>query len=159
MQHKTGIGYDIHAFGAGRRLFLAGVEIPYDKGLEGHSDADVVLHAVCDAILGACGKGDIGEHFSNTDDQYKNISSVILLEKVIDMMSADGYRVGNLDVVIQAQEPNLNQYKEAMCQLMADKIKVERNAVNVKATTLEGLGSLGKAEGIAAFANVLLVKD
>jgi 2-C-methyl-D-erythritol 2,4-cyclodiphosphate synthase len=156
MNQKIGIGYDIHRLVEGRKLILGGVEIPYDRGLDGHSDADVLLHAVCDAVLGALGKGDIGEHFPNTDAGYKDISSVALLEKVQAIVIEEGYQVNNVDCVIQAEEPNLGKYKPQMCSHIADKLKIEESMVNIKATTNEQLGAIGKKEGIAAFASVLL---
>jgi 2-C-methyl-D-erythritol 2,4-cyclodiphosphate synthase len=156
MNQRIGIGYDIHRLVKGRRLILGGVEIPYGRGLEGHSDADVLIHAVCDAILGALGKGDIGEHFPNADDQYKDISSLVLLERVNALAIEEGYKIGNVDCVIQAEEPNLKGYKGKMRHLIAGKLAIEEKVVNIKATTHERLGSLGKKEGIAAFASVLL---
>ena len=157
MKQRIGIGYDIHRLAQGRKLVLGGVEIPYERGLEGHSDADVLLHAVCDAILGALGKGDIGEHFPNTDEQYKDISSLVLLERVNVIADEEGYAIGNIDCVIQAEEPNLKEYKTQMRNLIAEKCSLEESAVNIKATTQERLGALGNKEGIAAFASVLLV--
>ncbi len=159
MHYKVGIGYDIHRLVEGRKLMLGGVDIPYKKGLEGHSDADVVLHAICDAILGALGKGDIGEHFPNTDPKYKNISSLVLLAKVNELAQEQGYRVNNVDVVIQAEEPSLKTYKSRMRVPIAYKLAIDESCVNIKATTQEGLGAIGKGEGIAAFASVLLVKE
>lgn len=158
MNYRTGLGYDIHRLVKGRKLILGGVEIPYSKGLEGHSDADVLLHAICDAILGALGKGDIGEHFPNTDPLYKNVSSLVLLGKVNDLAQGEGYRVNNVDAVIQAQEPCLKEYKSQMRSHIAYKLAIDESCVNIKATTQEGLGALGKGEGIAAFATVLLIK-
>jgi len=158
MNQKIGIGYDIHRLAEGRKLILGGIEIPYERGLEGHSDADVLLHAVCDAILGALGKGDIGEHFPNTEEQYKDISSLVLLGKVNAIVEEEGYRVNNVDCVIQAEEPNLKNYKSQMCCSIASKLAVNEDAVNIKATTQEQLGAIGNKEGIAAFASVLLVK-
>ncbi|MCA9400961.1 MAG: 2-C-methyl-D-erythritol 2,4-cyclodiphosphate synthase, partial [Candidatus Omnitrophica bacterium] len=123
------------------------------------SDADVLLHAVCDAILGALGKGDIGEHFPNTDDHYKDISSLKLLQKVQNIMTEDGYAVGNVDAVVIAEEPNIKKYKPQMKTQIASMLKIDSSAVNIKATTQEGLGSLGNKEGIAAYATVLLFKS
>ena len=156
MKQRIGIGYDVHRLVKGRKLILGGVEIPYEKGLEGHSDADVLLHAICDAILGALGKGDIGEHFPNTDEEYKNISSLVLLGKVNTIAEINGYRIGNIDCVIQAEEPNLKKYKAQMCTHIANKLFVDKSDVNIKATTQERLGAIGNKEGIAAFASVLL---
>ncbi len=158
MNYRTGIGYDIHRLVKGRKLILGGVEIPYSKGLEGHSDADVLLHAICDAILGALGKGDIGEHFPNTDPLYKNVSSLVLLGKINDLAQGEGYHVNNVDAVIQAEEPCLKEYKSQMRFRIADQLAIDESCVNIKATTQEGLGALGKGEGIAAFATVLLMK-
>jgi len=159
MEFRTGIGYDIHRLVKGRKLFLGGVEIPYEKGLEGHSDADVLLHAVSDAILGALGRGDIGEHFPNTDKQYKDISSLVLLEKVKDIVDKDGYFVGNVDAVIQAEEPNLQNMKQQMRNNIARILSIKERDVNIKATTQERLGPIGQKEGIAAFVSVLLTKE
>ena len=119
MDIRTGLGYDIHCFAAGRKHVLGGVEIPHEYGLEGHSDADVLLHALCDAILGALGLGDIGEHFPNTDLQYKDISSLLLLDEVNKQMREAGYRLTNVDCMLQAEEPNLKDYKPAMRNLIA----------------------------------------
>ena len=159
MDIRTGLGYDIHRFAAGRKLVLGGVEIPHEYGLEGHSDADVLLHALCDAILGALGLGDIGEHFPNTDLQYKDISSLLLLDEVNKQMREAGYRLTNVDCMLQAEEPNLKDYKPAMRNLIALRLDIPYESVNIKATTMEGMGSIGRREGIAAFATVLLIKD
>ena len=157
--YKIGMGYDIHRFVSGRKLFLGGVEIPYPQGLDGYSDADVLLHAICDAMLGAAGLGDIGEHFPNSDARYKNIQSVKLLQHVLELVKREGYRVGNLDTVIQAEEPNLKDYKPKMRAAIAKILSIEEKSVNIKATTQERLGPIGRKEGIAAFANVLLIKE
>jgi len=159
MNLKVGIGYDVHQLVEGRKLIIGGVEIPFNKGLEGHSDADVLLHAVCDAILGALGKGDIGELFPNTDPEYKDISSMVLLEKVATLAQEEGYAVRNVDTVLQAQAPNLKDYKSQMRFHIAYKLALDETMVNIKATTMEGLGSIGKGEGIAAFATVLLERE
>ena len=159
MPDRIGIGYDIHRFVKGRKLVLGGIAIPHPKGLDGHSDADVVLHAVSDALLGAAGKGDIGEHFPDTDKKYQDISSLILLGRVYDLVSQDGYQVGNVDVVIQAEAPNLKNYKPRMKAVIAKALHIDGSFVNIKATTHEGLGAVGRAEGIAAFAAVMLTKE
>lgn len=156
--YRIGIGYDIHRLVSGRRLVLGGVEIPHAKGLDGHSDADVLLHAVADALLGAVGQGDIGEHFPNTDPKYKNISSLVLLKKVHEVISREGYSVSNVDTVIQAEEPNLKSYKPQMKANIAKALRIGESSVNIKATTNEGLGAIGRGEGISAFASVLVVK-
>jgi len=157
LRQKVGIGYDIHRLVQGRKLIIGGVEIPYEKGLDGHSDADVLLHAICDAILGALGKGDIGEHFPNTDERFKGISSLALLKNVCTLASEADYAIGNVDCVIQAEEPNLKKDRPNMRRCIAQAMNVEESTVNIKATTMEQLGSIGKKEGIAAFAAVLLV--
>jgi 2-C-methyl-D-erythritol 2,4-cyclodiphosphate synthase len=158
MEQKIGIGYDIHRLVEGRKLFLGGIEIPHDKGLEGHSDADVLLHAICDAILGALGQGDIGEHFPNTDERYRNISSLILLEKVAGILKSRGFQVSNVDSVIIAEEPNLKLFKSRMRERIAGGLGISEEGVNIKATTAEGIGALGAKEAVAAYATVLLVK-
>lgn len=159
MHDRTGIGYDIHRFVKGRKLILGGVVIPHPRGLDGHSDADVVLHAVSDALLGAAGKGDIGEHFPDTDKKYKDISSLVLLDHVYVLISREGYRVGNVDVIIQAEEPNLKSYKPRMKTAIAKALHIGEGFVNIKATTNEGLGAIGEGRGIAAFASVMLTRE
>lgn len=153
---RVGLGYDIHRFAVGRRLMLGGVEIPWSQGLDGHSDADVVVHALCDAILGALALGDIGEHFPNTDPRFKDIASLELLRHVSGLMRERGYTLGNADIIIQAQAPKVNSYKDAMRRALAAALDADFGLINIKATTLEGLGALGNSEGMAAFANVLL---
>ena len=152
MTYRTGIGYDVHRFAQGRKLFLGGIEIPHAQGLDGHSDADVVLHAVCDALLGAVGRGDIGEHFPPSDAQYKGISSSVLLKKVNDIVKAAGCAIGNIDVVILAEEPYLKEHKPKMRRHIALTLAIDEDCVNIKATTTEGLGAIGRKEGIAAYA-------
>ena len=159
MEQRIGIGFDIHRFAKGRKLILGGVEIPHTVGLEGHSDADVLLHAVCDALLGAMGKGDIGEHFPNTDARYKNISSLKFLAEVYKLVVKKGFTVGNVDTIIQAEEPNLKNYKPRMRANIAGQLGLDVSSVNVKATTQERLGPIGAKEGIAAFASVTLIKE
>ncbi len=154
MAERIGIGYDIHRFRKGRKLILGGVEIPYAKGLDGHSDADVLLHAVCDALLGAIGKGDIGEHFPNTDSKYKGISSVVLLKEVARLVHDEKFLIENIDTVVIAEEPNLKAYKSKMRKSIASILKISEDIVNIKATTQEGLSFANK--GIAAYAAVLL---
>ena len=159
MNPRIGIGYDIHRLVKGRKLILGGVEIPFEKGLEGHSDADVLIHAVCDAILGALGEGDIGEHFPNTDARYRNISSLVLLEKVAQLVKARKFKVGNVDVALQAEAPEIKDYKPTMKTNIAKILTIKQMDINIKATTQEGLDSIGKGEGIAAFASVILIKE
>jgi 2-C-methyl-D-erythritol 2,4-cyclodiphosphate synthase len=158
MEFKVGIGYDVHRLVKGRKLILGGVHIPYSKGLKGHSDADVVLHAICDAILGALGKGDIGEHFPNTDARFKNISSLKLLKAVNSIAKKQGYKVNNVDTVILAQEPHLKDFKGQMRSHIASELAINETAVNIKATTGEGLGFIGQRQGLAAYATVSIAK-
>ncbi|VAW11735.1 2-C-methyl-D-erythritol 2,4-cyclodiphosphate synthase [hydrothermal vent metagenome] len=155
---KVGIGYDIHRFVEGRPLILGGVNVPYERGLDGHSDADVLLHALCDALLGALGLGDIGEHFPNTDPEYKGIASTDLLKQVKAMIDSKNYIIGNADMVIQAEEPNLKKYKPQMQSCIAQILDLNHDCVSIKATTQEQLGAIGQKQGIAAFASVLLNK-
>ncbi len=153
---RIGHGYDVHQLIAGRDLILGGVKIPHTKGLLGHSDADALIHAICDACLGAAGLGDLGRHFPDSDAQYKNIDSRVLLRKVREQLDAHGLRVVNVDSTIVAQAPKLSPYIEAMAANLADDLGVKRDQVNVKATTTERLGFAGREEGIAAYAVVLL---
>ena len=154
---RVGIGYDVHRLVDERKLILGGVTIPFEKGLLGHSDADVLTHAICDAILGALRLGDIGKHFPDNDPSYEGISSMILLGKVMELMKERGYRLGNLDAVVIAQRPKLRPYIEEMQQRLADALQSSPERVNVKATTTEGLGFAGTGEGIASQAVVQLV--
>lgn len=153
---RVGIGYDVHRLTENRDLILGGVVIPYKKGLLGHSDADVVIHAVIDALLGAAALGDIGRHFPDTDSQYKGISSLLLLTQVRKLLEEKMYLVGNLDATIIAQKPKLSPYLDQMAENIANALKIERSRVNIKATTEEGLGFTGNEEGISAQAIVLL---
>lgn len=153
---RIGHGYDVHRLKEGRRLVLGGVDIPWEKGLDGHSDADVLIHAVMDALLGAAALGDIGKWFPDTDAQYRGISSMVLLEKVASLLRERGYRVGNLDVTVIAQRPKLLPHIPQMRENLAHALEMETERVNVKATTEEGLGFTGSGEGIAAHAVCLL---
>ena len=152
MSIRIGHGYDAHRMVDGRKLILGGVEIAFPKGLHGHSDADVLLHAVCDAILGSLSLGDIGVHFPDNDPQFKGISSLKLLERVGDMVKEKGFRVGNIDTTIVAQEPRLSGYIVQMRKNIAQTLGIDTEKINIKATTTEGLGFIGKGEGIAAHA-------
>ena len=158
MDWRIGHGFDVHAFAQGRKLILGGVEIPHDKGLAGHSDADVLLHAICDALLGAAGLGDIGRHFPDSDAQYKGIDSRKLLRHVVGLLRERGWRVGNVDATIIAQAPKMAPHIPAMQAHIADDLGVAVEAVNVKATTTEKLGFTGRGEGIAVEAVCLLGK-
>ena len=153
---RIGIGYDVHKLVEDRKLILGGIEIPHEKGLLGHSDADVLIHAVMDALLGAASLGDIGRHFPPSDDSYKGISSCILLEKVNALLRENGYTVGNIDCVIIAENPKLSPYIDEMREKMAKVIGVAVSQIAVKATTTEGLGFEGRKEGISAQAVCLL---
>lgn len=155
---KIGFGYDSHRFSENRPLILAGVNIPSERGLAGHSDADVLVHAICDAILGALGADDIGCHFPDTDPLYKNISSMILLEKVSSLMVMQGYAVSNIDTTIVLESPKIRPFVPAMEKNLAQVLHLEGEDINIKAKTNEGMGFIGKNEGIAAFAVVILEK-
>lgn len=156
MNIRIGHGFDVHAFAAGRRLVIGGVAIPYEFGLAGHSDADVLLHAICDALLGAAGLGDIGRHFPDTDTRYKGIDSRELLREVVARLAAEGWRVGNVDATIIAQAPRMAPYIAQMREHIAADLGVAVACVNVKATTTERLGFTGRGEGIAAEAVCLI---
>ena len=153
---RVGQGYDVHAFSEGRDLYLCGEKVEYEKGLLGHSDADVALHALCDALLGAAALGDIGKHFPDTDPKYKGISSVILLKHVCSLIREKGYEIENADITIIAQKPKLLPYIPAMRKNTAEAMGVSEDAVNVKATTTEKLGFEGRGEGISSMAVVLI---
>lgn len=153
---RVGFGYDAHALVTGRPLFLGGIEIPYLFGLQGHSDADVLLHAICDALLGAIGEGDIGKHFPDTDPQYRSIRSTVLLKRVIDKTKEKRFHLLNIDATIVAQKPKLSEFIPRMVKQIADVLEIEPGRVNVKATTTEGLGFAGRGEGIGAYAIALV---
>ncbi|MBC8544892.1 2-C-methyl-D-erythritol 2,4-cyclodiphosphate synthase [Bianquea renquensis] len=156
---RVGIGYDVHRLAQERRLVLGGVEIPYPLGLAGHSDADVLIHAMMDALLGAIGQGDIGKHFPDSDQRYRGISSLRLLERVMQLVRDAGYVVGNLDAVVIAQKPKLAKYFPEMRRILAQTMGCDESQINLKATTEEGLGFTGREEGIAASAVCLLVEE
>jgi len=153
---RVGFGYDVHAFVGGRRLVLGGVEIPHSEGLLGHSDADVLLHAICDALLGAAALGDIGRHFPDNDPAYAGISSLVLLTEVAARISAAGYSIANLDTTVVAQQPRLAAHIPIMQAKVSEALGLPPGRVNIKATTTENLGFTGRSEGIAAYAVVLL---
>ncbi len=158
MNYRIGHGYDVHRLVEGRKLILGGVLIPYKTGLLGHSDADVLLHAVCDALLGAASMRDIGYHFPDKDPAYEGISSVILLKKTSELISSKGYNVSNIDVTVIAQAPKLSPYIEQMAANIAECLQIDKDQVNVKATTEEHMGFTGTGEGIAAHAVCILQK-
>lgn len=153
---RIGMGYDVHKLTENRKLILGGVDIPYEKGLLGHSDADVLIHAIMDAILGAAALGDIGKHFPDTDPAYEGISSIKLMEHVAGLLRENGFEIGNIDATVIAQKPKLAAYIPQMRQNMADALDIEVSQINVKATTEEGLGFTGAGQGIASQAICLL---
>jgi 2-C-methyl-D-erythritol 2,4-cyclodiphosphate synthase len=159
MQYRIGFGYDIHRLTEGRKLFIGGVEIPYVKGLLGHSDADVLLHAICDALLGAMAEGDLGFHFPDTDPKYQDIASTELLRKVYDLTKNKGYLINNIDTVIIAQEPILSPFKKQMQRVISEILKIKEDRTSIKAKTNEGLGEIGNKEAIAAYAVVLITEE
>lgn len=157
--YRIGTGFDVHAFAEGRKLIIGGAEIPFERGLLGHSDADVLLHAICDALLGSIGSGDIGMHFPNTDPKYKNANSLNLLQHVYQLVKDNGYSIGNLDAVITAQRPIISPYIPVMKKNIAKILSVDESDISIKATTTEKLGFVGREEGIAAWASVLIIKN
>lgn len=153
---RVGMGYDVHKLVEGRKLIIGGVDIPYEYGLLGHSDADVLLHAIMDALLGASALGDIGKHFPDTDPKYKGISSIKLMEHVGKLIEENGYIIDNIDATIIAQKPKMAPYRDTMIENVANALKININQVNIKATTEEGLGFTGKGEGISSQAICML---
>ena len=158
MEIRAGNGFDVHKFAKDRELFLGGIKIPYEQGLAGHSDADVLIHAVMDALLGAAGKGDIGKHFPDTDDAYKGASSVSLLREVNDILKKEGFIIGNIDVTLIAEEPKIGKYTNEMKQVMADAMECLPQQINIKGTTTEKLGFTGRREGIACMASCIIMR-
>jgi 2-C-methyl-D-erythritol 2,4-cyclodiphosphate synthase len=159
MSYRIGSGVDFHQLKKGRELWIGGVQVPFEKGAEGHSDADVLLHAICDALLGALSLGDIGIHFPNTSGEFKNIRSTILLQRTMELIVQHGYTVENIDSTICLEEPKLKQHTPAMRKVIAEITGVAENDVSIKATTTEKMGFIGKGKGIMAYATVLLRKD
>ncbi|MBA4251925.1 MAG: 2-C-methyl-D-erythritol 2,4-cyclodiphosphate synthase [Chlorobiaceae bacterium] len=155
---RIGNGFDVHQLVEGRKLFLGGIEIPSSKGLLGHSDADVLIHAICDAMLGALALGDIGIHFPNTDEKFKDIDSKILLAKVYELINENGYQVVNIDCMLLMEQPKISPYVDKIRSAISSILKTENNQISIKATTMEKLGFVGREEGIAAYATVLLEK-
>ena len=156
---RIGQGFDVHKFEVGRPLILGGILIPHDKGLTGHSDADVLLHTITDAALGAIGEGDIGRHFPDTDSAFKDADSAVLLEKIWELVNERGYKLGNIDCTIIAEQPKMAPHIEVIQRRVADLLQAETSQVNIKATTTEKLGFTGRGEGIAAMATILLQKS
>ncbi|MEP7278456.1 MAG: 2-C-methyl-D-erythritol 2,4-cyclodiphosphate synthase [Bacteroidota bacterium] len=159
MSYRIGFGIDFHQLTAGRSLWIGGVQIPHHKGSLGHSDADVLLHAICDALLGALALGDIGMHFPNTDAAWKDISSQILLQKCFELVRQKGYKVVNVDSSICLEEPKIKKYSPEMRAVIAGILRLTVDEVSVKATTTEKMGFVGREEGLVAYANVLLMSD
>lgn len=155
---RVGFGFDVHRLVADRELWLGGVRLDFDRGLLGHSDADVLIHAICDALLGAANMRDIGYHFPDTADEYENIDSKILLRRTVELIATKGYRVGNIDATVCAEHPKLNPHIPAMQQTLAAVMGVDADAVSIKATTTEKLGFTGREEGISAYAVCLIEK-
>lgn len=158
LNFRTGFGFDVHAFSEGRKLIIGGMEIPFEKGLEGHSDADVLLHAICDAMLGALALGDIGIHFPNTDPKWKDVDSTKLLEYVDKLVNDKGYELGNLDCVLAMEKPKISPYINNIKNRISELLNAETDQISIKATTTEKLGFVGRTEGVVAFATVLIVK-
>ena len=159
MKIRVGFGFDVHQLVEGRELWLGGVKLQHKKGLLGHSDADVLIHAICDALLGAANMCDIGYHFPDNASEYKNIDSKLLLKKVVELIAIKGYRVGNIDATVCAERPKLNPHIPVMQQVLAEVMGVGVDDVSIKATTTEKLGFTGREDGISAYATVLIEKD
>ena len=159
MELRIGQGYDVHRLVAGRRLIVGGEEIPYERGLDGHSDADVLLHALGDALLGAAGLGDLGAFFPPDDERWRDADSRMLLARIVEMVGERGFRVVNCDATVIAEAPRLQPHRDAIRDRVADLLRVEPAAVGIKATTHEGMGAIGRGEGIAALAVVLLARE
>jgi len=155
---RVGMGFDVHRFAAGRALWLGGIQIQHEKGLLGHSDADALIHALCDALLGAASLRDIGFHFPDTDDSYKNIDSKILLKKTMELLRSKSYELGNADITVCAESPRLNPHIPAMKICLSETMQVHPDDISIKATTSEKMGYVGREEGIAVYATVLIYK-
>ena len=159
MAYRIGFGYDVHAFEYNRKLLIGGVEIPFERGLKGHSDADVLLHAISDAILGALALGDIGQHFPDTDPNYKDADSKELLAKIVELIEEKGWKVGNIDSTVVMERPKLKEYIPQIQNVIASILNVDYDQISVKATTSEKMGFVGIEEGVKAYAVSLLMKD
>ena len=156
---RTGFGFDVHRLAEGYDLWLGGINIPHSVGAVGHSDADVLLHAICDALLGAAALGDIGAHFPDTDEKYKGIDSKLLLKEVVALIKNKGYNIGNIDSTVALQDPKIRSYIDEMRSTIASICNIESDRVSIKATTTEKLGFVGKKEGVSAYASVLIFQD
>jgi 2-C-methyl-D-erythritol 2,4-cyclodiphosphate synthase len=159
MKYRTGNGYDVHAFAEKRKLIIGGLEIPHDKGLAGHSDADVLLHSITDALLGAVALGDLGTHFPDSDKKYKDADSKILLKEAYKLVKEEGYKLGNLDAVVALEKPKLSPFIQEIRECIASILESKTEQISIKATTNEKLGFIGREEGIAAFATVLVLSS
>lgn len=158
MNFRVGFGYDVHPFKEGRELWLGGIKIDYPYGLAGHSDADTLIHAICDALLGAACLGNIGIHFPDTSDEFKNIDSKILLDRTLQLIRKNGYEIGNIDCTVCAEEPKLNPYIPAMQKCLSEIMNIKIDDISIKATTSEKMGFVGRKEGIAVYAVTLIYK-
>ena len=158
MQHRIGIGYDVHQLREGIPLALGGIIIPHNKGSLGHSDGDVLIHAICDALLGAAALGDIGQHFPDNDEAFRDIDSKILLDRTAALIGHEGYTIGNIDSTICLQQPRISGHIPSMIKTLSSVLKIDEGQISIKATTTEGLGVIGDGSGISAYAVVLLVK-
>jgi len=159
MKYRTGIGFDVHAFADDRKLIIGGVEIPYEKGLAGHSDADVLLHSIADALVGSLAFGGLGNHLPDTDQTYKDADSKVLLRDAYNLIKEKGYKIGNIDAVVSAQKPKLSPFIDEIRKVISKLLDTEIENVSIKATTTERLGFVGREEGIAAFSTVLVLKS
>ena len=159
MQNRIGVGYDVHPLRTGTPLVLGGITIPHDKGSVGHSDGDVLIHAICDAMLGAAALGDIGNHFPDTSEEFRNIDSKILLRNTLELIRGEDFRIGNIDSTVCLQQPRISRYIPSMVQTLTTVLEVEREQLSVKATTTEGLGFVGQESGISAYAVALLERS
>ena len=159
MNYRTGIGFDVHAFAENRKLIIGGIDIPYSKGLAGHSDADVLLHSITDALFGAVALGDLGKHFPDSDANYKDADSKLLLREAYELVKEEGYKLGNLDAVVALEKPKLSPFIQKIRESIATILESKVGQVSVKATTNEKLGFIGREEGIAGFATVLVIKS
>lgn len=158
LKYRTGVGYDVHAFTKDRKLILGGIEIPFEKGLAGHSDADVLLHAITDALLGSLALGDIGQHFPDNNEKYKNSDSSIFLKKAVELVRGSDYEISNIDATITLEKPKLVSFIPQMREQISEFLEIDSDQISVKATTTEKLGFVGREEGIAAIAIVLIAK-
>jgi len=159
LNYRIGYGFDVHSFAENRKLIIGGVEIPFDKGLEGHSDADVLLHAISDALLGSLSLGDIGHHFPNTDPKWKDVDSSIILKECNNLVLQHGYKISNIDSMLAVEAPKIYPHIEKMKEKIAQVLGISADQISIKATTTEKLGFIGRSEGVVAIANVLVYKD